>query len=212
MMVDDRETASSSDLPRRESKNDATGTSSSLLRRAVSGDPTAWEKMSDQYGSMVRKRCLKAGLSSTDAECLSQEVFIELFLRLNQFARQRPGSFRRWFGMLIHSRIIDHIRKLRRRRERVADSTLQIATAISPATDSGIQPAPRHRELLEVIRHEFSHRDWEIFYQYVGLERPPDEIALEFNTTRNTVYLTKSRILRRLRETLLQGSSQPDAI
>lgn len=111
-----------------------------------------------------------------------------------------------------HSRIIEHIRRLRRWRERVADSTQQIAAAISPATDSGIQPAPRHRELLEVIRHEFSHRDWEIFYQYVGLERPPDEIALEFNTTRNTVYLTKSRILRRLRETLLQDTSQPDAV
>jgi RNA polymerase sigma-70 factor (ECF subfamily) len=188
---------------RGEHASEITATSSSLLRFAASGDENAWAKMVNRYGPMVRKHCLHAGLSAADADCLSQDVFSELFLRIGKFSRQRPGSFRRWLGMLVHSRIIDHIRQVRRRRKEhsAAMSRLPSSGKAVAADESGSSRSVRS-EILKLIRHDYSDRDWQIFYMYVGLEQSPEEIANELGVSRNTVYLVKSRIIRSLQSRL----------
>ena len=55
------------------------------------------------------------------------------------------------------------------------------------------------RRAVELIRGEFSERDWQAFQQVVLDGRPVAEVALDLKVTRNVVYLARSRILARLK-------------
>jgi DNA-directed RNA polymerase specialized sigma24 family protein len=58
---------------------------------------------------------------------------------------------------------------------------------------------------------EVPARTWAIFELYVMRGRRPEAVAAEFETTVNVVYLTKKRILTRIREMRhgLEGSGLP---
>ena len=66
-----------------------------------------------------------------------------------------------------------------------------------------------YQQAMELIRNEFSERDWQAFRLVVLDERRPKEAAAILRVSANTVYLVKSRILRRLREEFEEVIGQP---
>jgi len=55
---------------------------------------------------------------------------------------------------------------------------------------------------LELMRADFQPVTWQACWEFVVRDRPAAEVAAELGITINTVYLAKSRVLRRLREEL----------
>ncbi len=55
---------------------------------------------------------------------------------------------------------------------------------------------------LEVMHAEFPAATYQACWQFVVLGRSAAEVAAELHLTVNSVYLAKSRVLRRLREEL----------
>jgi len=180
-------------------------TSPSLLQDARLGSPDAWENIVIRYRPWITRYCRKSGMSHHDAENISQEVFIDLFRRIETFERGRKGSFRKFLSKISHSRIVDFIRRMSRHREETHDPHV-IAAIMEDQfhTSAGTNPETirRYQKTMAKLNREFSDRDIKILVMCLADEREPEEIAAEFGVSVNTVYLTKSRVLKKFRDAL----------
>lgn len=184
-------------------------TSSSLLARVVSREQEAWKRLVALYGPLVYRWCRRWGLQPTDAENVGQDVFARVLNGLAGFhARPQTGSFRGWLYRVARNCFLDHLRQLPRAPIGVGGSAGQQSLDHLPAEEIDEQePTARHedesflyRRAIELVRAEFSPRDWTAFYQLVVEQKSAAEIAQELQVSPNVVYLAKSRVLRRFRQ------------
>jgi RNA polymerase sigma-70 factor (ECF subfamily) len=96
-----------------------------LARRAAKGDPRAWQELIDLYGERIWNVCLRFAGGGTDAEDLTQEVFLKLYRQLGQYRGDVPLVA--WALRLSKNLCIDHYRhhRLRTQSETVSDEVLR---------------------------------------------------------------------------------------
>jgi RNA polymerase sigma factor (sigma-70 family) len=90
-----------------------------LVRRCIAGDATAWEELVKLQNRRIYNICYRFTGSSSDAEDLTQEVFIRLYRTMSSYEPDR-GSFNTWLTTLTRNMLVDHFR--RTRQERMTDS------------------------------------------------------------------------------------------
>lgn len=90
-----------------------------LVRRCISGDAAAWEELVRQHNRRIYNICYRFTGSSSDAEDLTQEVFIRLYRTMASYEPDK-GSFNTWLTTLTRNMLVDHFR--RTRLERLTDS------------------------------------------------------------------------------------------
>jgi RNA polymerase sigma-70 factor (ECF subfamily) len=105
---------SGSDLAERHLDQD-----SSLVERCLSGDDTAWEDLVRLHTRRVYGLCYRFTGKDSEAQDLTQEVFLRVFRTLKSF-RSDEGSFTTWLARLTRNLLIDNYR--RTKQERVTDS------------------------------------------------------------------------------------------
>src|SRR5947209_5841927 len=98
-------------------------TSVSLLER-LAGEPTDrdWQRLHDLYQPLLRAWMARAGVSSSDADDLLQEVLLVVFREVADFDRRRTGSFRSWLRTILVHRLRDFFRNTRYRPVATGDS------------------------------------------------------------------------------------------
>ncbi|MEP6714875.1 MAG: sigma-70 family RNA polymerase sigma factor [Terriglobia bacterium] len=92
---------------------------STLVERCLSGENTAWEDLVRQHTRRVYGICYRFTSRDSEAQDLTQEVFMRVFRALHGF-RSTEGSFATWLTRITRNLLIDHYR--RSRYERVTDS------------------------------------------------------------------------------------------
>lgn len=180
---------------------------STLLSRARAKDNKAWEQLVDVYGPLVYCWCRRKGLAPEQAEDVGQEVFLAVSRNL---ANYRHESFRGWLRTITYRKIFDWWEKNGKQPEADGGTDAQQRINEAPAESEESQREDDRvlrSSILELIRGEFSEQDVLAFCRLIIDERAPAEVAEELNISRNQVYLAKSRILRRLRESLETGES-----
>jgi RNA polymerase sigma-70 factor, ECF subfamily len=78
-------------------------------QRAAAGEMDAFEKVYRRYNQRVYSHCLRMVRNSADAEDLTQEVFIQLFRKINTF--RGDSSFTTWLHRLTVNQVLMHLRK-----------------------------------------------------------------------------------------------------
>ena len=81
-----------------------------LVRRCVAGDAAAWEEIVQKYHRRIYNICYRFAGSGTDAEDLTQEVFIKMYRTLNSYDVER-GAFMTWVTTMTRNLLVDHFRK-----------------------------------------------------------------------------------------------------
>jgi RNA polymerase sigma-70 factor (ECF subfamily) len=92
---------------------------SNLVSRCLRGDEPAWEDLVRLHTRKVYALCYRFTNSGSEAQDLTQEVFLRVFRTLRTF-RSAEGSFGTWLARVTRNLLIDHYR--RSRQERVTDS------------------------------------------------------------------------------------------
>lgn len=192
-------------------------TSVSLLQRARENDRSSWERIVHVYSPLVYKWCRRYGLQDADAQDVGQDVLRSVFQNLASFRKERPGdSFRKWLKTITRNRVLDWAR----RHGRQAKLNRELA-AIPCAGDEIIGPIDESvaeqdserkvilRRALELVREEFEPRTWNAFWQSVIDDLPASEVAQALGVSTNVVYLSKSRVLRRLSNLLAELIEEP---
>jgi RNA polymerase sigma-70 factor, ECF subfamily len=90
-----------------------------LVERCLKGDSFAWTELVKAHHRRVYGLCFRFTGSSTDAEDLTQEVFLKVYGNLSAFDLGR-GTFQTWITTMTRNLLVDHFR--RSRAQRVTDS------------------------------------------------------------------------------------------
>jgi RNA polymerase sigma-70 factor, ECF subfamily len=128
-----------------------------LVRRCIAGDVAAWEEIVQRYHRRIYNICYRFTGSGTDADDLTQEVFIKMYRTLNTYEPER-GAFMTWVTTVTRNLLVDHFRKTRQ--DRVTDSLDNTASEHEDALPLGERlpdkgPAPdskvQSREAQEAV-------------------------------------------------------------
>jgi RNA polymerase sigma-70 factor (ECF subfamily) len=90
-----------------------------LVRQCLAGDQQAWQQLVVSQHRRIYAICYRFTGSASDAEDLTQDVFLKLYRNLASFDTQK-GSFQTWITTLARNLLVDHFR--RTRLERATDS------------------------------------------------------------------------------------------
>ncbi|HEU0122669.1 MAG TPA: sigma-70 family RNA polymerase sigma factor [Bryobacteraceae bacterium] len=90
-----------------------------LVERCLAGDEGAWEDLVKTHTRRVYSICYRFIGKDSEAQDLTQDVFLRLFRTLKSF-RAGEGSFTVWLSRMTRNLLIDNYR--RTRQERVTDS------------------------------------------------------------------------------------------
>jgi RNA polymerase sigma-70 factor (ECF subfamily) len=80
-----------------------------LTQRAAQGDMDAFEQLYQRHNRRVYSLCLRMTGNVSEAEDLSQEVFIQLFRKIGSFRGE--SAFTTWLHRLTVNQVLMHFRK-----------------------------------------------------------------------------------------------------
>lgn len=86
-----------------------------LVERCLAGEDAAWEELVRTHTRRVYGICYRFTGSDTEAQDLTQDVFLRLFRSLSSF-RARDGAFTVWLARMARNLLIDNYRKTRLQR------------------------------------------------------------------------------------------------
>jgi RNA polymerase sigma-70 factor (ECF subfamily) len=89
------------------------------VQLAAAGDMAAFEELYQQHHRRVYNLCLRMARNVSEAEDLTQTVFIQLFRKLKTFRAE--SSFTTWLHRLTVNEVLMHFRKNAVRRERTTE-------------------------------------------------------------------------------------------
>jgi RNA polymerase sigma factor (sigma-70 family) len=89
-----------------------------LVRRCGHGDRQAYEALVDHYARIVFGLCLSTTRNPTDAEDLTQEVFMKGYLKINELTD--TSRFRPWLLRICRNQCTDYVRARQRDQARQA--------------------------------------------------------------------------------------------
>ena len=146
----------------------------------------AWERLITLYGPVVYNWCRKWGLQPEDAENVGQETFLKVARNLADFRRdRRDDTFHGWLYRIAHNCFIDYLRGQRTGVVGTGGSDANLRLQTIPAESiaeedpnpSREEKAFLYRKAVDLIRSEFSERDWQAFYRVVIEDQSPHDVA-----------------------------------
>lgn len=178
-------------------------TSEILIERLrLAGDDEAWRRFVDLYLPLIYRWNCQAGLQPADASDVAQEIFLWVSQNLNEFERRHVGAFRSWLKTVAHHKIQSH------RKQKV------LISLDSADTNQIFEEDPLLKQwgddhdqallnrALELIRPEFTPKTFDVFMAVFINQENPTDIANRFGLNKQNVYVSRSRVLARLRVVL----------
>jgi RNA polymerase sigma factor (sigma-70 family) len=166
-----------------------------LLKRCLAGENRAWESLLTLHSRKIYNLCYRFTGRPTEAEDLTQEVFIKVFQTLKSYD-QAQGTFSTWLARVARNHLVDHYR--RTKRDRATSSLDEEPGELESRPSPGAGPAAgvesrERREFLQEGLNKLSPdlREAVILRDLHDLDY--DEIAKVLGVPAGTV---KSRINR----------------
>jgi RNA polymerase sigma-70 factor (ECF subfamily) len=117
-----------------------------LIERIRSGDETAMADIYDRYSGIVYGIALRVLGSTTAAEDVLQEIFLQLWRNPQAFDANR-GKLAPWLAVIARNRAIDHLRK------RPPEDDLE---EVAVSTGVNLEDEAARRQAVEKIRSVLS--------------------------------------------------------
>lgn len=176
-----------------------------LLRIKDAQDASAWTTFVEIYAPLVYRYCRRKGLQDSDSADVTQEVMAQVARSIREFDYEpQRGRFRDWLGSVIHSKVMNHFRSAPRSVVGPIGAGGELAEPVDPGDLGSDWAAEFNNHVLRValdrIQPNFEPVTWRLF-ERVWLQ---NQKALDAANTEgvpiDTVYVAKSRVLKRLRE------------
>lgn len=168
---------------------------SELVARCLEGDESAWEDLVRTYTRRVYSICYRFTGRESEAQDLTQEVFLKVFRNFRSF-RSGEGSFGTWLARLTRNLLIDHYRRTKNERATASIEDQLPMLEEKAAIEGRTEAALAGREASEALQKALAKlspdlRETVILRDIEGLEYR--EIAQVLGVPEGTV---KSRLNR----------------
>ena len=180
-------------------------TSLTLLERLQSSsDNEAWKKFETTYRSLVIGFLRRQGVHEHDSADVCQEVLIVVHRKIGTFSHNgRKGAFRKWLRKVVAAQLGVFRRRTSRRTEPLlADIEEQLGKPDSALLRMWNDEHDRAtlQLVVELLRGVVSERSLAMFVRSCIDNIPTEQVAQEFETTRNAVVVAKAKALKKARK------------
>jgi RNA polymerase sigma-70 factor (ECF subfamily) len=181
-----------------------------LLRIRDTQDVEAWKTFVTIYAPLILGYCRSRGLQGADADDVTQEVFTKISRTIANFQYEPArGRFRDWLGTVTHGELCRFMNRVQRAGRGTGTTEVHMRLnqfgSETPGTEWSDQfQAHVLATALEQIRPQFEPQTWRAFELVWLHERPSAEAAEQLGLPLETIYVAKSRVLKRLKEKVLE--------
>jgi|SRR5678816_1488844 RNA polymerase sigma-70 factor (ECF subfamily) len=188
-----------------------------LARLKTASNNNDWEALYEQYSAIILSFCLKQGLDEFGARDVLQETMILLMRKLPGFEYDpQKGRFRNWLLALVAGKVRDAHRRARRHQFVALDANSDVDRslghdAVAPAADcsKALEETWMQGLVEEALRRiqrdpKTKAETFDVFHAYVIAGNSVPDVARQFRLQENAVYQIKNRLLKRLRDEILQ--------
>ncbi|MFN6304180.1 MAG: RNA polymerase sigma factor [Planctomycetota bacterium] len=175
-------------------------------------DTTAWQDFTDLYTPVMRKTALRMGLQTADVENVVQEVLLAVSQSIDQWLENpNRGSFRGWLSRIAKNKTLDLLTRKATRPEDCPDrqweSIAQAKSSIASCWDLEYRWELFARAAKQV-RESVAKATWDAFWLSTIENRPVADVARQLNVREGMVYLSRCRVLDRIRKLVKQWESE----
>jgi RNA polymerase sigma-70 factor (ECF subfamily) len=179
-------------------------TSLSMLDRLRrTRDPETWARFVEIYGQLIVEWNQQAGLQPADANDVAQEILVAVLEKVPGFQRTEEGSFRNWLKSIALPKIRGQIRRQKRMDSwRDIDEMTELADPSQEREYAADYSESVVSRALKVISRDFEESTWRAFEMVFFEKRDPEEVGRELGMSRNSVYIARSRVSKKVKEIL----------
>jgi len=192
-------------------------TNPSLIARVQDlGDGASWEEFLGIYQPVVLRMARGRGLQYADAQDVMQQAFLSISRSIQNWkADPSQPHFRAWLTTIVRNAVT---KSLTRRPRDSATGSTSIAEMLDNqpdpvATESEMLVEARREEVLwaaSQIQSEFSKETWSIFQKTAIQGIPIADVAQSTGLSAGSIYVTRYRVIARLKEKVLEVSHHWD--
>lgn len=180
-----------------------------LVRLSDSQDRLAWEQFCGIYRPLVYRLARGRGVQDADAQDLAQRVLMSVASAIDRWQRQEGVGFRNWLKRVARNETLKFL--TRRPPDMAQGGTSVLAIMNGAAADENMEHAIEleyRRQLIRraatVVRERADETTWLAFALTMIDGLSIESAAQELGRSVGTVYAARSRILKRIRETVKQ--------
>ncbi|TWU03658.1 RNA polymerase sigma factor [Neorhodopirellula pilleata] len=178
-----------------------------IVRLANADDQSAWWAFVDRYEPFLKHLIARQGVPAQHVADVSQQVLVAIAGSVGRWTDDgRNASFRRWVSRVARNVVIKFMTRQRREigGQGGTDHLIQLAEQTADS-DPNLERQYRHELIVWAagkVRGEFAEASWQAFWATMIDGRDVAEVATELNRSAGSIYMSRSRILRRIRETI----------
>lgn len=178
-----------------------------LIRVRDQEDRDAWDEFSEIYRPVIVRMARFKGMQPADCEDLAQQVLLSISKTIHNW-QPDPGraKFSTWVKRIAHNAILNAI--TRTAPDQATGNgdfdALCEENQIHSDADSELLRTEYRRSVFQwasnQIRNEFTQETWMSFWRTAVEGMDVDRAAKELGRTRGSVYASRSRVMRRLKQ------------
>lgn len=172
-------------------------------------DAEAWEQFARIYRPVICQLAHNRGLQDADAQDLAQQVLIAVASAISRWERSGESvRFRHWLRRVTKNAIVNALTRQPHDRAVGGSSILDLLRE-QPEKDAELEQLIEleyQRQVFlqaaEIVRANVKPENWQAFEMTAIEGRSIDDAATELGKPIGAIYLARSRIMRRLRQTV----------
>ncbi len=173
----------------------------------------AWRDFVCSYEGFLSQLARRQGVPERHIPDVTQQILLSIAKSIDGWKDDgNAASFRRWLSTVSRNAVIRFMSRERKQAGGVGGSDL--VAVLQNVVD---KPDEQHvrkyeHELIvwaaEQVRHEFLESSWRAFWATVIDERSVDEVAAELGVTAGSIYMSRSRIMAKIRRKVAEVNDQ----
>lgn len=172
----------------------------------------AWAIFAEKYGSLIYRWCLHWGADPTDAEDITQETLLAVYLRIVRYEHDGRHSFRAWLRRIakrVWVKVLERSIRGKAPGSRRPEQTVSLRKLISlRARDDLLHRFDdlAREEIRDIVfrrvKHRVAEKTWLAYYLNDHDKLSGDEIASQLGMTIGAVHVSAHRVRKLIREEL----------
>ena len=176
-----------------------------IVRLKSEQNELAWRDFVCAYEGFLNQLVRRQGVPERHVPDITQQILLTIARSIDGWKDDgNAASFRRWLSTVSRNVVIRFMSRERKQAGGIGGSDLvaQLQNVEDKPDEQHIRRYQHERIVwaAELVRHEFLETSWRAFWATVIEERPVDEVALELNVSPGSIYMSRSRIMARIKK------------
>lgn len=171
----------------------------------------AWEEFTQTYRPVIYRIARTRGLQDSDAQDLAQRVLMSIARGISRWEKDDSKTrFRNWLSRVTRNAIINALTRQPRDLPKGGSSTWDLLSETPDSDEQTVEligleyRRELYRQASSIVRNDVNESTWKAFELTVVHGATVDHAAEQLGQSKGSVYAGRSRVMRRLCETVEQ--------